>query len=181
MRKRILENGGSVYRDGPGVLLLVDVKSSWRKTYPVFRDVLQEYADMVTRFTPDSTTPGAVTVIISGNRSIRVMKKEPLRYAGVDGRLSDLGRPINRHLMPMISDNWKNALQRDGGPPFQEETATRLKALASSVHSQGATLRFWNVPHDESVWQFLLDIGVDHINVDDLDRLQRFLSQSVSE
>lgn len=47
-----------------------------------------------------------------------------------------------------------------------------------NAHGQGATLRFWGVPHDEEVWQFLLDVGVDHINVDNLGRLKDFLAGS---
>lgn len=176
LRERIRANGGRVYPAGPDFILLVDFKSSWRKTYPLFRKVLEEYSDILTSFTSDSTTSGAVTVIISGNRSKRALNREAMRYAAMDGRLSDLKRPVNSHLMPMISDKWSRVIGREEGPPFSDDTLSTLREYADKAHSQGATLRFWGVPHDEEVWKILLDVGVDHINVDDLGRLRDFLA-----
>src|SRR5438093_2886104 len=69
--ERVRQNGGRVYRDGPSITLLIDVKSDAEKTYSLLRDVLLEYAPMLSKFYPDKTETNAVTVIISGNRARR--------------------------------------------------------------------------------------------------------------
>src|SRR5216117_2122411 len=66
LRERVRQNDGRVYRNGPVITLLIDVKSDAEKTYAVLRDVLLEYAPMLTKFYPDKTETNAVTVIISG-------------------------------------------------------------------------------------------------------------------
>src|SRR5215469_9460539 len=54
LRERVKTNGGHVYPDGPEVILLIDVKGDWRATYPVLRDILKQYADMLTTFHGDT-------------------------------------------------------------------------------------------------------------------------------
>ncbi|MEL7336656.1 MAG: hypothetical protein AAFN70_10695 [Planctomycetota bacterium] len=46
------------------------------------------------------------------------------------------------------------------------------------AHKAGRTVRFWATPESETLWQLLVDSGVDHINTDQLERLQRFLLTS---
>src|SRR6516225_11634557 len=48
LRERVKTNGGHVFPNGPEFTLLIDVKGDWRKTYPVLRDVLKQYAGMLT-------------------------------------------------------------------------------------------------------------------------------------
>src|SRR5262245_21073785 len=103
LRERVRENGGRVYRNGPSLTLLVDVKSDPEKTYAALRDVLKEYADMLTKFYPDRTETNAITVIISGNRARRTMSEEKVRFAAYDGRLEDLDGSDSRNFIPLIS------------------------------------------------------------------------------
>ena len=43
--------------------LLIDLKTRSAETYPVLRDVLSRYADMITTYRPDGTDERAVTVL----------------------------------------------------------------------------------------------------------------------
>src|SRR5712671_1976451 len=43
LRERIAKNGGRVYRDGPSVILLIDVKSDATNTYVALRNILKRY------------------------------------------------------------------------------------------------------------------------------------------
>ena len=90
LRERIGKNGGRVYRDGPGFILLIDIKTAAEPTYRKLHEVLGEYRDMLTTFGPDGRREGAVLVIVSGNRSLEQMRSQEIRYAGYDGRLTDL-------------------------------------------------------------------------------------------
>jgi len=54
LQARVRANGGRVYPGGPPLLLLVDIKSDAEQTYTVLRDLLQQYAGMLTLFTHGS-------------------------------------------------------------------------------------------------------------------------------
>jgi hypothetical protein len=175
LRKRVKANGGSVYRGGPPFTLLIDIKTDGEPTYAVLRKVLEEYADVLTRFTPDSTEAKPITAVISGNRPRTVMEAEKVRYAGYDGRLGDLEGNDSRHLTPLVSDNWANHFKWRGMGPLPEDEKLKLKQLVAKAHEQGRRLRFWSAPDRAEVWKELMDAGVDLINTDNLAGLQKFL------
>jgi hypothetical protein len=90
LRERVRANGGRVYPGGPSVTLLIDIKSAGEPTYVRLREVLREYADILTSFTHESTTEGAVTVIISGSCPTGMVLAESPRLAAIDGRPEDI-------------------------------------------------------------------------------------------
>src|SRR5688572_21320374 len=106
LRERVRRHGGRVYPTGAEFILLVDVKSDAGETYAALRDVLKEYADMLTGFRSGSTATNAVTVIISGNRDRSAMANEAVRYAALDGRLEDLDSSASTHFIPLVSESW---------------------------------------------------------------------------
>ena len=58
LRERVKRNGGRVYKGGKlGFTLLIDFKSKGEPTYAVLRRTLADYADMLTRFDRDASTP----------------------------------------------------------------------------------------------------------------------------
>src|SRR5262249_38764661 len=114
MQARIKANRGRVFRDGPTVTLLVDVKSEATNTYVALEGVLQRYASILTRFYPDRVETNAVTVIISGNRARELMAAQRVRWAAYDGRLADLETAPPTSFIPWISDNWTQLFQWRG-------------------------------------------------------------------
>src|ERR1043166_6834983 len=81
LRARVAQGQGRVFRGGPSLTLLIDVKSDATNTYLALRDLLRHYEGMLTRFHPDKTETNAITVIISGNRARALMADEPMRLA----------------------------------------------------------------------------------------------------
>src|SRR5438552_16696309 len=63
LRERVRKNRGRVYPNGPEVILLVDVKSDAEKTYAALRQVMPEYADMVTVFRDGNVQTTAVKTV----------------------------------------------------------------------------------------------------------------------
>src|SRR5439155_7031381 len=55
LRVRVKKNRGRVYAGGPEVMLLIDIKTDWKTTYPVLRETLKQCADMLTVFHGDAT------------------------------------------------------------------------------------------------------------------------------
>ena len=106
LRERIKANGGRVYKNGPAIWLLVDVKTEAKSTYEVLDRVLARYADIVSAVHNGKAEEKAVKVVVSGNRAKAQVAAQKLRYAGIDGRASDLDSTEPAHLFPWISDNW---------------------------------------------------------------------------
>jgi hypothetical protein len=181
--ERFQANGGHIYPlGGPphrpedaAVTLLIDIKNSGAETFRVLDRKLADYAAMLTTFTNDTTTPGAVTVIISGDRANEVILASSPRRAGIDGRLSDLDGPLNRHQVPLISDNWILHFGWLGQGDMPADEAARLSAILAKAHERGVRVRFWNIPQTAAVWSRLYDAGVNLLNADDLGGLSRVL------
>ncbi len=175
LRERVRQNGGRVYRGGPTIILLIDVKSEATATYGALHDLLKNYAEMLTVFRDGGTTPGAITVIVSGSRAPGVMAAQSLRYAAMDGRIDDLAGQTAPAFIPLVSDNWQKVFTWRWTGPMPAEDARKLKNLVEQAHAQGRQLRFWNTPDTPAAWSLLYEAGVDLINTDQLVGLQEFL------
>jgi glycerophosphoryl diester phosphodiesterase len=90
--------------------------------------------------------------------------------------LPDLDSEPSKHLVPLVSDNWTKHFQWRGQSPINDAERKRLKALVDKAHAQGRKIRFWGIPDTREAWKVMRDAGVDLINTDDLDGLQKFLS-----
>jgi hypothetical protein len=180
LRQRVQTNEGHVYRDGSRFLLLIDIKSDADPTYQKLHETLAQYRDMLTAFGPQGRKEGAVTVVVSGNRPLESMQSQPLRYAGYDGRLTDLDCDAPADLIPLISDQWGTHVTWRGQGLMPPEERQKLNDIVQKAHAKGRLVRFWGTPDlpsaaREAVWQELLEAGVDLLNSDDLKGLQEFL------
>ena len=178
LRDRARLNGGRVYRGGPSVTLLVDVKSEASATYAALDSVLREFSDLLTRFSPQRIETNAVTVVVSGNRAVEAMSRQTERYAALDGRLTDLDGKQSPGLIPLISDNWTSHFNWRGNGELAPAEGDKLKRLVERAHRQDRRIRFWGIPDDANAWRILLGAGVDLINTDKLVDLRSFLMGS---
>jgi hypothetical protein len=178
LRARIAANRGSVYGDGVGVTLLIDVKTEAAATYAVLHRVLAGYAEMVTRYDNGEVKPGAISVIISGNRARAAMEQATLRYAAMDGRLGDLDAPLSApSLIPLVSDTWAKLSSWRGDGPLPEADREKIKTRVQQAHAQGRRLRLWAAPDTPAAWEILDACGVDLINTDRLKELAAYLEK----
>lgn len=175
LRQRVQRNRGRVYPNGPSFTLLVDIKSDGRSTYEALHDVLARYSDILSRVENGRVIPGAVTVVISGNRAKERIAATSPRFASIDGRLSDLDTDMPDHLMPLISDNWGLHFRWRGEGKMPEAEEKKLRDIVKKAHCGKRQVRFWATPEKTKVWEVLYEAGVDLINTDDLAGLRRFL------
>jgi hypothetical protein len=180
LKKRIAENGGRVYRDGPTFTLMIDVKSDAARSYAALKQALQPYAPLLTVFREGQIEPGAITIVISGNRDRAAMSAERLRLAALDGFFSDLdaASPLSASLVPWVSGPWKKSFTWKGQGPIGADDAAKLKAMVAKAHAQKRLIRFWDAPDQEHAWKTLYEAGVDLINTDDLPGLAKFLNDT---
>ncbi|MEW4526550.1 phosphatidylinositol-specific phospholipase C/glycerophosphodiester phosphodiesterase family protein [Maioricimonas sp. JC845] len=178
LRHRVQANGGRVYENGPTVTLLIDIKEDGEATWAVLNRVLASYRSMLARVENGEYHPGAVQVVISGDRPKEAIAAESIRYAGIDGRLSDLDSTLPAHLLPLISDRWTSHFRWSGEGEFPAEERGKLQSIVEQAHAAGRRVRFWATPEKPAVWRELSAAGVDHINTDRLAELEAFLRES---
>lgn len=178
LRELMRKNGGRVYRNGPEFTLLVDVKSKAEKTYAVLHKVLKRYEEMLTVVRAGKEEPGAVRVIISGNRAPEMMERKVIRYAGLDGRLEDLDSDKPAHLIPWISDNAARISKWKGVGPLPEADRKKISKIVKRAHQKGRKVRLWGTAELPAVWQALQQCGVDIIGADDIGALEQFLREN---
>lgn len=186
LRECARRNGGRVYPNGRQVTLLIDIKSEAKSTYRTLDGILAEYRDIFTSFGPDGRGDRAVLAVVSGNRPYELMKSQEVRYAGYDGRLSDLKSDAPADLMPLISDRWTAHFKWRGIGEMPLEERRKLREIVQVSHEKGRRVRFWATadkpsPAREALWRELASAGVDLINTDDLQGLQRFLLSNSTE
>lgn len=172
---RVQKNNGRVHPGGPQFTLLIDFKTGAAPTYELLKKSLHNYREMLVAKSKDEQA--TVLVVISGNRPFDLVKGNQDRLSGLDGRLSDLDSDMSEKLMPMISDNWRNHFKWRGEGEIPKEELAKLQEIVEKSHAAKRRVRFWATPENEKLWQVLVDAGVDHINTDQLSRLQKFLTK----
>lgn len=181
LRNHLKTNNGKVFADSTPLWLFVDVKTGAQTSYDRLHKSLAEYDDIVTEFNHDKLEQRALTIIISGNRlPYETVAAKPLRFAALDGRLSDLGVHTDARVMPIISDHWGKHFSWRGEGQMPKAEREKLINMVELAHKNGQKLRFWATPDQPSnertsLWATLLELGVDLINTDDLKGLQSFL------
>ncbi len=191
LRERVRANGGHVYPElgtdkalrrplaakAPDVefTLLVDIKTDGPAVYAKLREVLAGYDGMLTRFTPTNTTPGAVTVILTGDRPAGIVAAEAQRLCALDGLFADLEKDTSVHLVPLVSESWRPTFGWFKDGKLAEPDRAKLRGLVAQAHAQGRRLRFWGAQDKDFVWRELHSAGVDLMNTDDLAGLAEFL------
>src|SRR5579863_1359478 len=144
MRKRINENGGRLYHSGPPVWLLIDFKSKPDETYPVLRNILGQYADILTTWEDGKMKQGAVTAILTGDHPAEeTVGAEKTRYAAIDGKLDALEQNPSSNLVPWMSSQWSLTFKWRGRGEMPEAERGKLRQIVAKAHQQGRLVRFW--------------------------------------
>lgn len=183
LAQRAKEHDGHVYPDWPhSIHLLIDIKSEAEPTYKAVHLALAKYHRIFTKFVDGSAFESAVTATISGNRPREYMAAQRIRFAGYDGRASDLGDGGSAEFIPLISNNWTNLFAWMGDGSMPEDELAYLYEYVAEAHAHGQRVRFWATSDEpgvrESLWQVMVDAGVDYINTDDLPGLASWLLEN---
>lgn len=175
-------NGGQIFAQyNRPIHLVIDFKSNANKSYEKLQEILIPFQAMLTRWENGYEIPGAITIMISGNRPVRKLVEKKDRWMCLDGRLEDIGKNYDPSLMPVISDKYSKVFGWNifSKPPTQEKLL-RLHSVANNVHAEGKKLRLWNSPENELVWNALLEAGADIINTDSISQLSIYFSEKES-
>src|SRR5262249_46574853 len=134
LQQRVRSNGGRVYRGGPTLYLLIDVKTEARPTYASVDKMLAKYGGMLSGAADGKHRAGAVTVVISGNCDRETILQQKVHCAGIDGRPGDLDSEVPAELMPWISADWGSLFRWKGEGAMPESERRKLRDFVGKVH-----------------------------------------------
>ncbi len=174
LQKRVDENG-SVYGDGVPFYLWLDIKDGQDEVRPILHQLLQKYP-MVTIFTDHSVKEGPVTVILTGDEKSKkaYVDEYSERRACRDGSYSENDPPAD-HRWTWVALNWPQTIQWYGDDPIRPEEYEKWVKIVNDIHAKGRKIRFWATPETELFWKTALGIGLDLLNTDRLQILNRYL------
>ncbi|AGO10267.1 AaceriABL189Wp [[Ashbya] aceris (nom. inval.)] len=178
------------------LLLYIDFKSLDRKlTYKLLLDYLKPLIDnnFISYYDTDAQRFIArpVTVVLTGNYpSDEEVGVPSRRYTFLDaplGRLSSVGDTFTAHNVSVVaSSSLLELMLRCGkasSSSLNEQTAWEsygcLVEYVREAHRRELRARIWGLPDwpvstRENLWDMLTDMGVDYLNVDDLDAVSKF-------
>ena len=160
--------------DLPAITLVIDIKSSPRKTYLALRSLLEKYKDMLSSFEDGVYKQGRVNIVLTGNKPVDLISRETNRLVMLDDLLDHASQDHDDHLFAMASCKYSKVLQWTGKGRIPGKEKARLLNLVKTAHSQGKKARLWASPENEDVWSELLNCGIDYINTDQLAKLKAF-------
>jgi hypothetical protein len=174
---RIAKNEGQVYKgyDCP-ITLMIDIKTDAVRTYRALKPLLEKYRSILTRYEDGKVFIRPVTVVLSGNKPYDMIKAETKRLAFIDANLKEATRDTSyTHVYAMASCKYSNLIRWNGTGEMPRKERSLLKAYVETAHKYGKKVRLWASPDNKTVWQELLNCGVDLINTDKLSLLKDFL------
>lgn len=175
LQKIITQSNGMVYPNNKNeFFLMIDIKADGEGTYAVLKKQLESFTEMLTKYENGQKKQGAVTIFLSGERPIETVKADKDRLVGIDGRPQDIGK-YDADFMPVISDSYASILKWNGEGKAPKGELKKLKNLTAAAHVNGQKVRLWATPESEKVWKVLQKAGVDLLNTDQLERLQKYL------
>lgn len=177
LAKRIAQNNGRVFEgyDTP-VVLMIDIKTNADDTYDRLKKILKDYSFMLSGYHDGVVTNGPVTIVLSGHKPYKALKSESDRFAFIDEDLQKSDEDTTAmNVYKLSSCKYSKLLKWNGDGNFPENEKNRLCAYVRIAHKFGKKVRLWASPEKASVWEELLQCGVDLINTDKLTELKDFL------
>ena len=156
--------------------LLIDIKSDANKTYRALLALLEKYRPILSRYDSKGTTPGYVTIVISGHRPSELMTNIDSGFIFMDDNLKQITAYNCADLYPIASCKYSRLLKWKGKGAIPNEDIVRLKYYVAEAHKRGRKVRLWASPENKTVWNELLKYDVDLINTDRLSSLRKFLT-----
>jgi len=172
------QNGGKAWVDRSGSFqLLIEIKSEVEPTLSLLIKKLKKYPQV---FDP-KVNRNAVKVVITGHRPTPTQFVNYPDFIKFDGDLTLKYSNQERKRLALYSEDLGLFTSWKGEGNIPEKEQNRLKIIIDSVHSQNCKIRFWDAPDTPFAWQTLMNLKVDYINTDHIQKLDKFLKNISSQ
>ena len=154
--------------------LWIDIKYDGVTVLNLLKKLVRPYRRML--FSEVCNKKGKVMIIISGDRPMDLLLTDNRGYFHIDGRPEDLLKNINSERMPFISQNMREVCQANDKGFLEIPEKNTLINLVEQCHRQNKKIRLWATPENEQLWQQLIEVKIDLINTDMLQKLAQYLT-----
>ncbi len=153
---------------GSKLILLIDLKTEAIPTLNKVISIIEKY--------PALTQTAGVQFVITGNQPPPATFGQYPAYIFFDGNINDPEhiRQINR--IGIFSDNFRKYSDWNGKGNIPGRQRDALTGVIQKAHSLHKKIRFWGCPDNINTWYAFMDLQVDYINTDHIEKLADFLS-----
>lgn len=149
---------------------LVDMKSDAQGSIDLLLPILKRYEPTIEK--------SGVTFVISGNRTPLESYVNLPDYIQMDYQsLEPVTDKAAWDKVSMISLAFKSYSTWNGEGDIPLEDQIKIKEVVETAHAMNKPFRFWGTPDTENAWNQLWELGVDVINTDQPDIVNRYLSK----
>ncbi len=160
------------------VILMIDIKERGEECYAALKKVINRYQSTLTHYQNGKVNNNDITILLSGDRPIQMVKGEKDRFVFIDGRIPDLKNNEDSSFMPLISDDWNRYFTWDGNGTISAKELKQLNKFIADCHEQHKMIRFWGMPGcgdaGLAYWKLLKKEGADLIGTDCPSEYKRF-------
>ena len=162
IREAFRQNGGSVYPQGKGLQLLVDLKDGAPTLAALQQLIEAEYKECFDA----RHNEGAARLVITGDK---IKPEEFAQYAdfvyfdvrpGVELTAGQLDR------VALVSDYFGRYSKWRGNGTMKAEDQQKLREAIDAAHARGKKIRFWAFPDNPHAWRTAVELGIDFVNTD---------------
>jgi alkaline phosphatase len=171
------KSGGKAWSDSPNTFqLLIDLKTQTEPALSILVSKLRKFQEV---FDP-AINPNAVRIVITGNRPHPAEFHNYPGFIFFDGLLNLKYDSVQIERVPLYSENFRKFSTWSGSGEITSKEELRLRNTIDSVHSIKKKIRFWNSPDDFNAWKTFMQMGVDYINTDHIEKLGNYLNSTVN-
>lgn len=164
--------------------LVIDIKTHPDSTYKYLKQTLDKYAHMITQYKYGQGVvyPAPIRIILTGSRPVDPILMEEVNLVKIDMgkeyfslfRTDTLDPRRIDFIIGQINNSYYSVLSYNGiGMPSSSDNEL-LAEITSKSHRLHASVRFYAAGNNHKIWTYLLNNGVDYINVDKLKKFSKF-------
>ncbi|EEA22383.1 conserved hypothetical protein [Talaromyces marneffei ATCC 18224] len=166
-------NGVYPQNSSQSFVLLIDFKSDGTTTWNAVYSALQPLRDAgyLSYWDASGFMSRPITFVASGNAPLAQAKSStanPNHDMFMDSRVNESLDGYDTSNTYYSSADFESAITSSGSAPLSSSNQKTLTDQLDAGHAKGFLVRYWDLP-STSLWQELVDAGVDRLNVDDLE------------
>lgn len=151
------------------VILLIDLKTEALSSLKKVIEIIEKH--------PMLTKTTAVQFVITGNQPPPSTFDRYPSYIYFDGNINNPAHIQQIARIGIFSDNFRKYSGWSGKGNIPQKEKDTLTAVIQKVHDRHKKIRFWGCPDNMHAWQTFMDLQVDYINTDHIQKLADFLNK----
>lgn len=171
--KQYKQNEGKAWKGiNAGFQLLVELKNATEPALSLLCTKIAQYPDVF----DERVNKNAVRITITGKcPPPESFKKYPANIY-FDGKIGQHYLPEQLKRIGLFSEDLKKFTSWNGKDNLPDSEQKRLKDVIDSIHQLGFKIRFWDAPDNINAWKLFINLKVDYINTDHINKLSAYLN-----